>query len=154
MCVCLDRPLTGNFKSAYLRKIIRARTNCLNAKIYCDHGVLTIFFNDRASEQLEARRTRLDTEHERINELRAREQPEARQARLNRQCERNNESRAMEQSEARQSGLERLHERNRQQRAAEQVDSGQARLTRIWEANQRRRQAETHTEPKQTSMCH
>ena len=64
--------------------------------MHYDHGVLTIFFNNRASEQ-----------------------PEARMARLNRQRERDNERRAMEQPEARQSGVERLCERNHQQRAAE-----------------------------------
>ena len=48
----------------------------------------------KAWEQPEARRARLDTEHERIHECRAREQPEARQARLNRQRERDCDCRA------------------------------------------------------------
>ena len=94
---------------------VQITNSSLNAKIYYDHGVLTIFFNDRGREQPEARQAKLDTKCERIHECRAWEQPEARQTRVNRQRERDNERRAMEQPEARQSGLERLCEHNCQQ---------------------------------------
>ena len=105
MCVCLDRPLTKNFKSAHLRKIVHACANCkFNFECY-DHGPLTIIFNDRTSEQPKARQARLDTECECIHKRRAREHPEAR---LNRQRECYNERRAVEQPGARQSRLERL----------------------------------------------
>ena len=104
MCVCMLGLTTYEeilnlriYKKSYMH--VQIANSSLNAKIYYDHGVLTIFFNDRASKQPEARRPRLDTERSCIYELRAREQPEARQARPNRQCERDHKRKTMEQAE-------------------------------------------------------
>ena len=50
------------FKSLHLRKLY-VHVQTANAKIYFDHGVLTIFFNDSGSDLLSAReRVRLQQE--------------------------------------------------------------------------------------------
>ena len=50
----MDRPLTGNFKSADLQKFVRARVHFkFKFDSENDHGVLTIFVNDSGCTECE-----------------------------------------------------------------------------------------------------